>query len=83
MILTNSQYEQLMSKYYDKQLKTKHISEERYQEVLSAIPAIRDLDENIRQMSLSHAKASLTHGKQTENLQEKINAVTKSEAKRS
>lgn len=76
MILTNSQYEQLMSKYYDKQLKTKHISEERYQEVLSAIPAIRDLDENIRQMSLSHAKASLTHGKQTENLQEKINAVT-------
>lgn len=76
MILTNSQYEQLMSKYYDKQLKTKHISEERYQEVLSAIPAIRDLDENIRQMSLSHAKASLTHGKQTENLQEKINAIT-------
>lgn len=76
MVLTNSQYEQLMSKYYDKQLKTKHISESRYQEVLSAIPAIRDLDDSIRQMSLSYAKASLTQGRQAENFREKINSVT-------
>lgn len=76
MVLTNSQYEQLMSGYYDKQLKTKHISEQRYQEVLSAIPQIRELDDRIRRMSLSHAKASLSRGRQTENLQQNIEAVT-------
>lgn len=77
MVLTNSQYEQLMSKYYDKQLRTKHISEKRYQEVLSAIPAIRELDDSIRQMSLSYAKNSLVCGRQGENLQQKIEAVSR------
>lgn len=41
-MLTNSQYQQLMSKYYERQLKTKDLMEQRYQEVTTAIPNCRN-----------------------------------------
>ena len=43
-MLTNSQYQQLMSKYYERQLKTKDLMEQRYQEVTTAIPDLPELD---------------------------------------
>lgn len=52
MILTNSQYEQLMSKYYERQLRTKHITQQREAEVRAAIPAFNELDRQIRQLSV-------------------------------
>ena len=77
MLLTNSQYEQLMLGYYDKQVRTKHLLQKRYQEVLSAIPDIGRLDDDIRSLSVSYARQSLTKGLKEGNLQEKIDAITK------
>ena len=59
-MLTNSQYQQLMSKYYERQLKTKDLMEQRYQEVTTAIPELPELDKEIRVLALAHAKARLT-----------------------
>lgn len=59
MVLTNSQYEQLMSGYYDRQLKSNHIMESRQQEVREAIPEIQELDQQIRLLSYKHALARL------------------------
>lgn len=52
MVLTNSQYEQLMSQYYKRQLRTKQISQDREREVYEAVPAFFKLDQRIRQLSL-------------------------------
>lgn len=77
MMLTNSQYQQLMSKYYDKQLKTKDIMERRYQEVLSVIPELKDLDKEIRELSVSHAKSRLTNQDDKQDLASLITEISK------
>lgn len=76
MVLTNSQYEQLMSKYYDKQLKTKHIMEKRSKEVQEAIPEMQQLDQKIRLLSYEHAKARLTGGNDALDLAAEIQKIT-------
>lgn len=76
MILTNSQYEQLMSIYYDRQIRTKHTAEARYQEVLAAIPAFRELEDRIRQISLDYARSKLTQGRQAGDLQQQIQSIS-------
>lgn len=76
MVLTNSQYEQLMSKYYDKQLKTKHIMEKRSKEVQEAIPEMQQLDQEIRLLSYEHAKARLTGGNDAFDLASEIQKIT-------
>lgn len=76
MVLTNSQYEQLMSKYYDKQLKTKHIMEKRSKEVREAIPEMQQLDQRIRLLSYEHAKACLTGGDNALDLTSEIQKIT-------
>lgn len=80
MILTNSQYEQLMSQYYERQLRTKHIAQEREQEVRNAIPAFAKLDQQIRQLSVDYARQRLTNsdsGTKEGDLQQQIQAVTR------
>lgn len=77
MVLTNSQFEQLMANYYRKQLRTRHIAEQRYQEVVAAIPEITELDSQIRQLSLSHAKARLMHQDTNQDLATEIASITK------
>lgn len=81
MVLTNSQYEQLMSQYYDRQLHSRHIAEQRYQEVLEAIPAMRTLEQRIQDISLAHARARLTGVGQPEDLSGQIAAVTEEKEK--
>lgn len=76
MILTNSQYQQLMSKYYDRQLKTKDITEQRYREVVNAIPKMKELDKKIRDLSFAHAKSRLTTGVDGEDLSAAISAIS-------
>lgn len=76
MVLTNSQYEQLMSKYYDKQLRSNHIMERRSQEVQEAIPEIRQLDQQIRMLSYKHAAARLEGGSDALDLSEAIQKIT-------
>lgn len=77
MVLTNSQYEQLMSKYYDKQLRSRHIFEKRQKEVLEAIPSLRQLDDEVRRISMDYARASLLENPQTVSLENKISRITK------
>jgi DNA replication protein len=80
MILTNSQYEQLMSKYYERQLRTKHITQQREAEVRAAIPAFNELDRQIRHLSVDYARQRLTktdHSTGGGVLQQQIQAVTR------
>ncbi len=76
MLLTNSQYDQLMIKYYDRQFYSQHLLDKRQEEVLAAIPEIRDLNEQIQTLSLSYAKAALSHNPQSVNLQDEIARIT-------
>lgn len=76
MVLTNSQYEQLMSKYYDKQLKTNHIMERRLKEVRDAIPEMLKLDEQIRLLSYRHASDRLAGGSNSVELSAEIQKIT-------
>lgn len=59
MVLTNSQYQQLMSKYYERQYKVKDIMDQRYEKATTAIPELLELDRQIRDLSLAHARARL------------------------
>lgn len=80
MVLTNSQYEQLMSQYYEHQLRTKHIAQEREQEVYKAIPAFSELDRRIHQLSLDYARQRLTgleNNARNGSLQQQIQEITK------
>lgn len=79
MVLTNSQYEQLMSKYYDRQLRSRHRTEKRRLEVLSAIPSLRELDERIRRISMEHARNTLSGeaGGSSRSLQAQIDDITR------
>ena len=80
MILTNSQYEQLMSQYYERQMRTKHIAQKREQEVRNAIPAFAGLDQQIQQLSVDYARQRLTNsgrGAKEIDLQQQIQAVTR------
>lgn len=76
MKLTNSQYEQLMSGYYDKQLRSRHIAEKRHQEVRKAIPQFQELDDRIRRYSLEYARASLLGEESTASLEQTIEKIT-------
>lgn len=77
MVLTNSQYQLLMSKYYDRQLKTKDLIEKRYREVITAIPEIRELDKKIRGLSVEHAKSRLSNKGNTIDLPASIEAISR------
>ena len=76
-MLTNSQYQQLMSKYYERQLKTKDLMEQRYQEVTTAIPELPELDKEIRVLALAHAKARLTRQDGAADLSSDITAISR------
>lgn len=76
MVLTNSQYEQLMSHYYDRQLRTRHIAEARSREVSNTIPEFAEWDKKIRSLSMEYAKASLMGGNVPENLEKQIQEIS-------
>ena len=77
MILTNSQYEQLMTIYYERQIRSNILAQDRYDEVLNKIPAFQEKEDKIRELSLSYAKAKLTQGKQEGDLQARIDEISK------
>lgn len=76
MVLTNSQYEQLMSKYYERQLKTNHLMESRLQEVQEAIPEFDKLNEEIRVLSYKHAASRLKGSLDSLDLSDEIKRIT-------
>lgn len=53
MLLTNSQYEHLMSHYYHQQLKDNFILKKRMKEVYDAIPQMNELENRIRTLSVA------------------------------
>ena len=59
MLLTNSQYEHLMSHYYHQQLKDNFILKKRMKEVYDAIPQMNELENRIRTLSVQHAASRL------------------------
>lgn len=76
MVLTNSQYQQLMSKYYDRQIQTKNRMEQRYQKALSAIPELAKCDKKIRELSIAHARNRLRNQEDTCDLSAEIHKIS-------
>lgn len=79
MVLTNSQYEQLMSRYYERQLRTKHIARAREQEVYAAVPEFAALDRRIGQLSIDYARERLSHSgtaDEEQNLPQQIQRIS-------
>lgn len=77
MVLSNSQYEQLMTIYYERQVRSNILAQDRYNEILAKIPEFEKLEDKIRDLSLSHARAKLTKGVQEGDIQKEIDAVSK------
>ncbi len=59
MVLTNSQYEQLMAIYYQRQTRAHRIEEERAAEIRKKIPEFAELDQKVSSLSLDYAKSRL------------------------
>lgn len=59
MALTNAQYDTLMRIYERRQTESRHLLEERQQEVYSRIPQLEELDQEISSTSLSCARQLL------------------------
>ncbi len=76
MVLTNSQYEQLMAKYYGRQLRTKHITESRLAEVREKIPEYREWERKIQTLSVDYAKERLKTGAAPSDLEENVREIS-------
>jgi hypothetical protein len=59
MALSNSQYNQLMRVYEQRQLDNEHRLARRYEEVYERIPKLRELDSSISSFSLKKARLLL------------------------
>lgn len=59
MALSNSQYDQLMRMYEQKQLDNEHQLQRRYKEAYERIPKLKELDDKISSLSLSRARCLL------------------------
>lgn len=60
MPLTNAQYDTLMRTYDQKRMHSRQIARERQEEVYRAIPALEDLDEQMRSCSVASARQLLS-----------------------
>ena len=77
MLLTNSQYEHLMSHYYHQQLKDNFILKKRMKEVYDAIPQMNELENQIRTLSVQHAASRLKGQTDSIDLDAEIDKITK------
>lgn len=77
MLLTNSQYEHLMSHYYHQQLKDNFILKKRMKEVYDAIPQMNELENRIRTLSVQHAASRLKGQTDSIDLDAEIDKITK------
>ena len=77
MLLTNSQYEHLMSHYYHQQLKDNFILKMRMKEVYDAIPQMNELENRIRTLSVQHAASRLKGQTNSIDLDAEIDKITK------
>lgn len=59
MPLTNTQYDSIMRIYDDIRTNNRHIQSDRYNEVITACPAIADIDYDIIDMSVKNARARI------------------------
>ena len=62
MSLTNSQYEAIMRIYSATQTKNRHLQEERTSEVYAACPALRDIEDEIINLSVTSAQNLIQSG---------------------
>ena len=77
MLLTNSQYEHLMSHYYHQQLEDNFILKKRMKEVYDAIPQMNELENRIRTLSVQHAASRLKGQTDSIDLDAEIDKITK------
>ena len=78
MQLKNFQYKQILQHYDEIRLKNRHLEEKRYNEIIKAIPKIKEIDNTIASNSISYAKMALTnHAISTKDLEEKNQQLSK------
>ncbi len=77
MALTNSQYDQIMRIYQDRQRHRDHILREHADEVYSKIPAFQEIDDDIREASMEELRLRLskTTPSESSSLHDRIEAL--------
>jgi len=82
MALSNSQYNQLMRTYEQRQLDNEHELRDRYAEAVRNIPAIEEIDHNIASLSVGRARLLLEGDEQAlSTLKEEIHALSAQKVK--
>ncbi len=61
MALKNFQYKQILQQYDETKLQNRHLEEKRYEEVISLIPEIEQIDRQISSNGIFYAKMALTN----------------------
>ena len=59
MALSNVQYDEIMREYQQEQLRNRHLLQSREAEVHAAIPALKDIDDKIAEISVASARKML------------------------
>lgn len=59
MALSNAQYDEIMRGYQSRQLKNRHITKERIEEAYAKIPALKDIDDSMAEISVESARKML------------------------
>lgn len=59
MALTNAQYDEIMRGYQSRQLRNRHLTQERLEEVYAKVPELKSLNDNIASLSVEAARKKL------------------------
>ena len=78
MPLTNTQYDQLIREYQQKQFRNRRIIDARQAELYKKLPLLRDLDEQIRSVSMQAARARIKKIGETDGETDSENSPSKS-----
>ncbi|MGN1157572.1 MAG: ATP-binding protein [Agathobacter sp.] len=59
MALSNAQYDEIMRGYQDRQIANRHLTQKRQENLYSRIPALKNIDDQIAEISVSSARKML------------------------
>ena len=71
MALTNAQYDEIMRGYQSRQLRNRHLTQERLDEVYAKVPQLKSLNDNIASLSVEAARKKLEDDNLSYNLLKK------------
>ena len=59
MALSNAQYDEIMREYQERQIRNRHLTQKRQEDLYSRIPSLKDIEHQIAEISVSSARKML------------------------